>query len=254
MLKKPKISVILPTYNEEGNIVPLIESIHGELNGWAHEIIVVDDQSEDRTVASIRQMKAAYVQVVIRQSGRSLGKSIRMGIELSTGDICAVMDSDFNHQTKYLPFMIKALSVYDVVFASRFIYGGGMEQKSRHILSLLFNRFICLMTGGQLTDSLYGYFVIRREVLASLNYDDIFWGYGDYCIRLAYYLQKMKTPILQIPAQHGTRLSGRGNVRFVHVFIMYVRTVWALFLIGRLKTSKIDQINYEKQLGTSCRY
>jgi len=57
--------------------------------------------------------------------------------------------------------------------------------------------------------------------MEKLNYDDIFWGYGDYCIRLLYYLQKQKTNILQVPAVNGDRRHGRGNSSFLKVFMQY---------------------------------
>jgi dolichol-phosphate mannosyltransferase len=142
-------------------------------------------------------------------------------LENASGNILVVMDSDFNHRPSYLPFMIQSLSHYDCVSASRFIYGGAMFPRSRHFLSWIFNIFVRILTKGQITDNLYGFFVIKKDSLIKLNFDDIFWGYGDYYIRLLYFLQKNKAEILQVPAQNGRRLSGQANTAFLRVFFQY---------------------------------
>ena len=224
-----KISVVVPTYNEAKNIVPLVTEIHNQLGGYEHEIIVVDDNSPDGTYAAVKSMEdAPYVKPVLRTQDRGFAKSIRCGIENAEGNIVVIMDSDFNHQPKYLPSMIESLKYYDCVSASRFVYGGQMDTKSRHLMSWVFNIFVRVMTGGQVTDSLYGFMAIRQEVLNRVNYDKVFWGYGDYCIRLMYYLQQKNCSILQFPAVNGRRLAGAGNSRFFKVFVQYFVAVLRL--------------------------
>ena len=77
----------------------------------------------------------------------------------------------------------------------------------------------------------------KRKVIENLNYDDIFWGYGDYYIRLIYYLQMNNVNILQIPAVNGVRKEGEGNSRFFHVFWQYFKEVIKLTLKIRFKNS-----------------
>lgn len=84
------------------------------------------------------------------------------------------------------------------------------------------------MTRKYITDSLYGYFAIKRETIESIEYDKVFWGYGDYCIRLMYYLQENKANILQFPAVNGVRLAGEGNSRFVKVLCQYTMATFKL--------------------------
>ena len=86
---------------------------------------------------------------------------------------------------------------------------------------LLFNIFIRILTAKYITDSLYGFFAVRRELLERLEYDKIFWGYGDYFIRMMYYLQLQNARILQIPAVNGKRLAGQGNGNFLKVLVQY---------------------------------
>lgn len=235
MEMKEKISVVLPTYNERDNIEPLIEAIHTSISNFDHEILVVDDNSPDGTYQLIASLEYPYVKPILRTVNRGLASSIRYGLEHAEGNIFVIMDSDFNHQPKYLPFMLQALSYYDCVSASRFLYGGKMDSRLRHLLSWTFNIFVRLMTGGLITDNLYGFLAIKRTALEQCNFNDIFWGYGDYCIRLLYYLQKRETSILQIPAVNGRRRQGEGNSRFFQVFWQYFKEVLKLAYKVRIR-------------------
>ncbi len=228
------VSVIVPTFNEKDNILPLIEALHQELSGIRHQVVVVDDNSPDGTYRLVCEKKHDFLKPVLRTTEPGLAQSIRAGLEAADGNVFVVMDSDFNHQPKYIPRMVENLNYYDCVTASRFVYGGLMDSRSRHILSWLFNIFVRLMTGKFITDSLYGFFAIHRRVMEKIDYDKVFWGYGDYCIRLMYYLQERNAEVLQIPAVNGRRLKGTGNNRFLGVFAQYTRETLRLFWRERL--------------------
>jgi dolichol-phosphate mannosyltransferase len=230
------ISIILPTYNELGNVVALIADILSELKDHCLEIIVVDDNSPDGTYGAVSAIRDPRVKIFQRTEERGLAKSVRYGLERAQGDICIVMGSDFNHQPKYLKFMIQSLSDFDCVSASRYLKGGGMENQLRYVLSGIFNRFTRFMIGGSLTDYQYCFFAIRKQVLIQCDYDKIFWGFGDYNIRLFYYLLRMKARILEFPAQNGRRRAGRGNRRFIRVFFQYAISVLQLACLRNAET------------------
>ncbi len=230
-----KISIILPTYNERYNIIPLTQTIGEVLKGREYEVLVVDDNSPDGTYQAVVDLRDPRVKAILRVQDRGLAFSIRCGLENATGNIFVIMDSDFNHQPQYLPFMIDALTYYDCVSGSRFVYGGRMDSRARHLMSWVFNIFNRLVTGGQVTDSLYGFIAIKREIMESCDYNNIFWGYGDYCIRLMYYLQRQNRSILQFPAVNGRRLSGTRNDRMLPVFLQYTKEVLSLSLRKRLR-------------------
>lgn len=229
------VSVILPTFNEKDNILILIDRIHEELSGMHHQIIVVDDNSPDGTYRVVKGKNYGFVKTILRTSDPSLARSIRVGLQEADGNIFVVMDSDFNHQPHYIPRMVKNLEFYDCVAASRFVYGGSMDSRWRHILSWVFNIFVRSVTGKFITDSLYGFFAVHRSVMEKLDYDKIFWGYGDYCIRFMYYLQGTGAEILQVPVINGRRLKGLGNSRFLKVFLQYAMETIRLVLRERLK-------------------
>ena len=229
------VSIVLPSYNEKRNLLQLIPQIHQNMTDKQHEIIVVDDNSPDGTYKAVLDLELPFVRAILRVKDRGLANSIRCGLEIAKGDAYVVMDSDFNHRPEYLPFMIDALSYYDCVTASRFVYGGRMDSRLRHILSWIFNIFTRVITGGYITDNLYGYYAVRKTAMEKLSYDRIFWGYGDYFIRLLYYLQKDGVNILQFPAANGKRLSGKGNSKFIGIFKQYFLEVIKLAFKGRLQ-------------------
>lgn len=217
------ISVILPCFNERENILLLVNAIHETLSPWPHEIIVVDDNSPDGTYLFLKNNPAEHLCVFQRTEDPSLAKSIRFGITQSAGEYIVIMDSDFNHQPKELPVMIANLAYFDCVTGSRFVYGGRMNTRFRHLASWLFNIFVRLVTRKFVTDNLYGYIAIRRNTLMQLPFEDIFWGFGDYCIRLMYYLQCQKASILQVPSVLGDRQRGQGNRAFIKTFNQYFK-------------------------------
>ena len=218
------VSIILPCYNEKQNLTELIGAIDTILGAdRQYEMIVVDDNSKDGTYQAVCDLKNKRVKAKLRQSDPSLAGSILDGILMSTGEIIVVMDTDFNHDPKYLPFMIDNIKYWDCVAASRFQYGGGMESASRTFFSWVFNVFTRVATGGKVTDNLYGYFSIKRSVLFEhdLCRPEIFSGYGNYFIKLMFHLQRAHISILQFPALNGTRRYGQGNTAFVGVLLQY---------------------------------
>lgn len=238
-----QVSVILPCFNEAGNILPLVKEIHDILQPWPHEIIVVDDNSPDGTYALLQNNPADYLRSFQRQSDPSLAKSIRFGIEQAKGEYLVIMDSDFNHQPQELPIMLTNLQYFDCVSGSRFVYGGRMSTRFRHLASWFFNIFVRLITRKFVTDNLYGYIAIRRTTLMQLNFDDIFWGFGDYCIRLMYYLQTQKASILQVPSVLGERRSGQGNMAFIKTFNHYFKETLKLVIKNTKKESAYEPRN-----------
>jgi dolichol-phosphate mannosyltransferase len=226
------ISIILPCYNEKENIIALSEEINSRLSNYKHEIIIVDDNSPDGTFSLIKRAQLPYVKPFQRSTHPSLAKSIRHGIEKSSGSIIVIMDSDFNHKPEYLPILIENTKYFDCVSVSRFVYGGAMGNRFRHVSSWIFNIFTRIVTRTFVTDSLFGYIALNRSSLENIDFDKVFWGYGDYCIRLMYYLQKNESSILQIPGVLGTRLGGEGNNHLFKTLLQYTREVLKLVYIN----------------------
>ena len=233
MQNKNKISVILPTYNESENIVPLIVAIKEVLSSRRelYEIIVVDDDSADRTGEIVKDTftEEMRVKCIIRKGERGLATAIRRGISESTGNIIVVMDTDFNHNPKQLPQLIDFLQYYKIIIGSRFISYGGMQDWRRYYLSFFFNLFfIRPLLRTHVQDNLSGFFSIHRAALDDLPWDTIFRGYGDYFLRLLYYAARKRQSILEVPVYYELRTSGESKTSFLPIFLLYTKATLAL--------------------------
>jgi len=221
---KQKISVILPTYNEKDNILPLINCISNELKDYNFEILVIDDDSPDGTGQRVLDSKKKNVRTIIRKTDKGLASAIKHGIIQSKGDIVVIMDTDFNHHPKYIPRLLHYLPEYDISIGSRFVKGGGMEgAKIRWYASYMINLFIRTMLKLKTRENLSGFLAIKKEVLSHINLNKIFKGYGDYNIRLFNEVRGKK--IKEIPVIYKKRLYGESKTRLIGHLIQYIKTV-----------------------------
>ncbi len=231
-MTKIQASVILPTYNEVGNIIKLIESVKHELalKHISHEIIVVDDDSPDKTglLAQKYFSKIPEVRVIVRKNERGLATAIRRGIDAAVGEIVVVMDTDFNHEPNLVPRLVEKCQKFDLVIGSRFVRGGGMANKTRERLSYLFNVLIRVILFSPVHDNLSGFFAMKREKLEKLNFNKIFWGYGDYFIRLIYLAKEQGDTFAELPSFYKDREYGASKSQFTNMFRDYLASALSL--------------------------
>ena len=230
---KIKASVILPTYDEAGNIIKLVEAIKHELalKRITHEIIVVDDNSPDQTgiLAQKYFSKFPEVRVIIRKKEKGLATAIRTGIEAAVGDIVVAMDTDFNHEPELVPRLVEKCDKYDVAVGSRFVKGGGMANKKREFLSRIYNIFLVgPIIGSPISDNLCGFFAMRRSELDKLPFDKIFYGYGDYFMRLIYLAKKQGNTFCELPSFYKDREYGASKSKFLSMFTDYLASAFAI--------------------------
>lgn len=226
------VSVILPTYNEVENIVVLIRDIIRNLKKLNFEVIVVDDNSPDQTakLAKEKFKKDNRIKILVRRFDRGLAKSILFGIEKSRGQYIIVMDTDFNHDPHVLPKFLSYKNKYPLIIGSRYIKGGGMEDKTRYFLSMFYNLAVRFILSSPTKDNLSGFFLIKRKELENFNLKDIFQGYGDYFIRLLKYANQNNLRIKEIPVYYKNRSFGQSKSRFFHMFFDYSKTVFEVLL------------------------
>jgi dolichol-phosphate mannosyltransferase len=229
-----RVSVILPTYNESGNIGPLIEEILSYLPGES-EIIVVDDDSPDRTWEVVAEwvQKDPRVRLHRRIGRRGLTSALQEGFEQSRGQIIFWMDCDFSHPPDKIPEMIEKLSQYDVVVASRYIPGG--EELGHSRMGSFLSRIICglssLVLSPAIKDYTSGYVGLRRPVLEAIPFRG---DYGEYCIDLLYRALKRGYLILEIPYRCLPRRTGESKT--ATRFTGYVRRGYKyIFTMVRLR-------------------
>jgi len=120
---KKRVSVVVPCHNEEANILPLVESLRGYYDDYLHEIVLVDDNSRDRTAEVAEQLgqEDRRIKLVRRSMPNGVGRALRDGLAAANGDYILLMDCDFQHILPELTGLFEAASEgADVAIGSRF--------------------------------------------------------------------------------------------------------------------------------------
>ena len=241
VFKISSVTVIIPTYNEVGNIVPLIEQIIQHVGeNYKLEIIVVDDSSPDGTarIALDRFGGDDRIKVVQRTEDKGLGSAVGHGMSLATSDVVVGLDADLTHNPSQIPDMVHVCERFDLVSGSRFAAGGSMQDKAHYFSSFVFNLWIRILLGTQIQDNLAGFFVVRRHVLDELPHEKIFFGYGDYFIRLLYFAQRSGSSVIEIPTHYTLRTSGSSKSNYLKMVWTYTSAAINLLVISKRLSSQ----------------
>ena len=170
--------VIFPTYNERDNIGRIIPTVLAK-DPSVHAL-VVDDNSPDGTGKMADEMAAndERVHVLHRERKEGLGRAYIAGFKYALEqkfDYIFEMDADFSHNPDYIPDFLKAIRENDLVIGSRYISGVNVVNwpMRRLILSYFANYYARIITGLPVRDGTGGFKCFRREVLETINLDEI---------------------------------------------------------------------------------
>lgn len=166
------ISIIIPTYNEAGNIRKIIDAIRKELSGRKFEIIVVDDDSPDQTWKIVKDMAKAKnypnLKIIRRKNERGLSSAVITGFKNSKGEVIGVIDADLSHPPELMNKMIDECDKNDIVIASRYVKKGKEEM---NIFRKAVSKGATLMAKPltKVSDPMSGYFFFRRKVIKNAD-------------------------------------------------------------------------------------
>jgi len=164
----PKVSVVIPTFNEERNLPHVLPRIPAS----THEVILVDGHSRDATVAVAQECRPGVR--VVYQEGRGKGDALTCGFSYATGDIIVMLDADGSTDPTEIPrFVATLLTGADLVKGSRFITGGGSADITplRRAGNKALSRFVNTLFRTNYSDLCYGYAAFWRALLPSLAVD-----------------------------------------------------------------------------------
>ena len=171
-----ELAVVIPTFNEIGNVEELLARLDRVLAGTAFEVIFVDDDSPDGTAAKLHALSVANPRVrCLRRVGRRGLSSACVEGMLATGAThIAVMDADLQHDETILPQMLQALQngEADLVVGTRYMKGGGVSEwdSSRQKISSLATSLSQRILGLTLNDPMSGFFMIERRAFEAAVY------------------------------------------------------------------------------------
>ncbi len=167
-----RISVVIPLYNEEENVIPLHEQLSEVLTSMVdktYEIIYVDDGSTDNTLSRLQDIQTNDKDVVVLSLRRNFGQTAAFaaGFDFVRGDIIVTMDGDLQNDPHDIPKLIETIKDYDLVSGWR------KNRKdpffSRRLPSMIANWIISRVTGVRLHDYGCSLKAYKRDVIKNLN-------------------------------------------------------------------------------------
>ncbi|MCM8830286.1 MAG: polyprenol monophosphomannose synthase [Candidatus Omnitrophica bacterium] len=216
-MNKKSVAIIIPTYNEKENIVPLIDEILKiPLN---IKIFVIDDNSPDGTADIVRDtfINNPKVSVYVRvdKKGRGLAGIFGFREALKTSaEIIGEMDADFSHHPSFISRMIEKMDHCDVVIGSRYIKGGKDIERGilRKVVSKMSHIYIKTLLGIKLSDPTSGFRFFRREVIEKII--DKLTSEDPFIItEVLFYLKKCNVKICEVPIIFYQRNAGTSKLK-----------------------------------------
>jgi glycosyltransferase involved in cell wall biosynthesis len=230
----PSVSVVIPALNEERNIPYVFARIPGD----AHEVILVDGKSADKTVEAACNARPDVC--VINQTRSGKGNALACGFEAATGEIIAMIDADGSADPGEIPRFVDALIAgADFAKGTRFAPGGGsnditgLRRLGNRILTGLFNRAY----RQHYSDLCYGYNVFWRNCLPVLQLDSTtpappdgtkFWGDG-FEVETLIHLRVARAGlrVAEVPSHEYPRIHGASKLNATRDGLRIARTMLA---------------------------
>jgi glycosyltransferase involved in cell wall biosynthesis len=209
--RKPRVSIVMPVYNEESTITKIIELVRSVPLDM--ELICVDDCSTDHTRTVLERCLALGTvnRLVVHEKNQGKGAAIRNAIQHATGDVIVIQDADLEYDPRDLPVLLEPIinGHADAVFGSRFLSGPHRVLYFWHrvgngALTLLSN----MLTDLNLTDMETGYKLVRRDLMQSLPLTAKRFGIEP---ELTARLAQARARIYEVPISYNGRTYAEGK-------------------------------------------
>ena len=209
--------VVLPTYNEAENVLPLAEQILAV--SPTIEVLVVDDNSPDGTGDLVAERGRVEPRLhLLRRAGKlGLGTAYLAGFGhgLENGyDQVFTMDADFSHNPRYLPQMLASMKDHDVVIGSRYVPGGAIENWPIHrrLLSAFANFYASRLLGLTVRDCTSGFRCYSAEVLSTVEPFEIRSSGYSFLEEMAFRVSRCGFRIGEVPIIFENRRAGSSKI------------------------------------------
>jgi dolichol-phosphate mannosyltransferase len=234
-------SLIVPTFNERDNLVPLVQRVHKSLSDHPYELIIVDDDSPDETwrLAAEIAEKEPQLRVIRRQGERGLATAVVAGWKEARGAILGVMDGDLQYPPEFLPELLQAIdgTSADLAVASRYVPGAQVEQwgllrKVNSWGARLLARLALPGVLSKLRDPGAGCFVMKRGVIENVDLRPT-----GFKILLEVLARGHYTSVVEVPHHYQGRKEGKSKLdsRQYIAFLSHLRRLaWETGETGRL--------------------
>lgn len=233
--------VIIPTYNEIGNIHDIIPEVLKQ--DASIEVLIVDDNSPDGTANAVKNMQETEPRIHLLQRERKmgLGTAYVAGFKYAIAngfDYACEMDADFSHNPEVLKVFLQEIQNYDLILGSRYISGVNVVNwpLRRLLLSYFANVYSRIVTGLPLRDGTGGYKCFRIEVLKAINLDKVKSNGYAFQIEMSFKAWKKGFTIHEVPIIFMDRRAGVSKMskKIVREAVFMVWSLRLRSLFGRL--------------------
>jgi len=170
-----KLSILIPTYNEEKTILDVINKVKKvKLSNITKEIIIVDDFSTDKTKEILSDLKDNSIKIFFHQKNQGKGAAIRTGLKHTTGDIILIQDADLEYNPEEYPKLLKPI----IENKTKVVYGTRMPYITSHLKDMYLphvfgNWFLTFITNifynSKITDMETGFKIFKKEVTKNMK-------------------------------------------------------------------------------------
>lgn len=222
-----RISVVIPVFNERDYILSIIERVRE--GGIAHEIIVVDDCSNDGTREMLQTIDAPGVKIYYHDKNSGKGGALKTGFSKVTGDIVIIQDADLEYDPVEYPRLLKPIldGKADVVYGSRF--AGGEAHRVVYFWHMLGNKFLTLLSNMfsnlTLTDMETCYKVMKTDIIKQITIEENRFGFEP---ELTAKVAKLKVRIYEVGIsyfgrsyQEGKKISWKDGISALRCIVKY---------------------------------
>jgi dolichol-phosphate mannosyltransferase len=241
MTASPPLSVVVPVYNEEGNVAPLVREIVAALRGLtAFEIVYVDDCSKDGTVGALQALKRDVPELRIVRHLRNSGQSTatRNGVKAARGAWIATLDGDGQNDPADIP---KLLEKRDAAAADVKLFAGWrvnrQDSGSKRWASKIANAIRSRMLRDSTPDTGCGIKLFEREAFLDLPYFDHMHRY------LPALMQRAGWQTVSVPVNHRHRGSGVSKYNNLNRALVGIRDLRGVsWLITRSRLTRTEEV------------
>jgi dolichol-phosphate mannosyltransferase len=242
---RQRLSVVIPTRNEAGNVAVLQQRLAEALSGIDHEIIIVDDSNDDVSRPALATAAASDpTWRVIERSKREqtgLGSAVVEGLRMARGDAVCVMDGDLQHPPELIPRLLEQVEQgADMAVASRYMPGGsraGLGGFSRVVVSRAATVVAKLFfhEARMTSDPLTGFFCCRRSAMAGLEFRPL-----GFKVLLEVLVCGHNLKVVDVPLTFLSRHAGESKAT-TRQGMLYLHHIWSLFVYipGSARTAKL---------------
>ena len=233
-LKTASISVVMPSYNERGNIPEAVERIVETLGDSLFEILIVDDNSPDKTWELVEEMhkEDPRVNVIRRIEKRGLASALADGTNAAEGEIIVWLDCDLGIPPEDITKLVAKIPEYDIAIGSRYL-PGGMDTRHwfRGWLSTVFNVYTRAILGRHFWDWTSGFAAAKKDVMRKCPLTEE--GFGEYFIEWVYMCTLRDFKMVEVPYRYGLRKAGESKTDSdIRVFLkLAINYAWRVLAI-----------------------